>query len=113
MPDTGSATEENEICAADVSFGGQCMPLYWREFANTGWGAWSEVGSCRKIGGRVNIRAPRRGAKLRGAACCPQNGRLIEWGDRFGAPFGLTSARWRMLGAVERCQELLFITVSH
>lgn len=28
------------------------------------------------------------------------HGRLIEWGDRFAAPFGLTSARWQMLGAL-------------
>lgn len=28
------------------------------------------------------------------------NGRLIEWGDSFAAPFGLTSARWQMLGAL-------------
>ena len=27
-------------------------------------------------------------------------GRLIDWGDRFVAPFGLTSARWKMLGAL-------------
>ena len=28
------------------------------------------------------------------------NGRLIAWGDGFAAPFGLTSARWQMLGAL-------------
>jgi DNA-binding MarR family transcriptional regulator len=28
------------------------------------------------------------------------NGRLIAWGDKFVAPFGLTSARWQMLGAL-------------
>lgn len=28
------------------------------------------------------------------------NGRLLEWGDSFAAPFGLTSARWQMLGAL-------------
>lgn len=28
------------------------------------------------------------------------NGQLISWGDRFVAPFGLTSARWQMLGAL-------------
>ncbi|MBA1145599.1 winged helix-turn-helix transcriptional regulator [Ectothiorhodospiraceae bacterium WFHF3C12] len=28
------------------------------------------------------------------------NGSLIAWGDRFAAPFGLTSARWQMLGAL-------------
>ena len=28
------------------------------------------------------------------------NGQLIEWGDKFVAPFGLTSARWQMLGAL-------------
>jgi DNA-binding MarR family transcriptional regulator len=28
------------------------------------------------------------------------NGQLIEWGDRFVAPLGLTSARWQMLGAI-------------
>ena len=28
------------------------------------------------------------------------HGRLIEWGDVFVAPFGLTSARWQMLGAL-------------
>ena len=28
------------------------------------------------------------------------NGQLISWGDRFVAPFGLTSARWQILGAL-------------
>ncbi|MBW7901732.1 MAG: winged helix-turn-helix transcriptional regulator [Rhodocyclaceae bacterium] len=28
------------------------------------------------------------------------NGQLIGWGDRFAAPFELTSARWQMLGAL-------------
>lgn len=28
------------------------------------------------------------------------NGALVQWGDRFAAPFGLTSARWQMLGAL-------------
>lgn len=28
------------------------------------------------------------------------HGRLIDWGDAFAAPFGLTSARWQMLGAL-------------
>lgn len=28
------------------------------------------------------------------------NGQLIAWGDRFAAPFALTSARWQMLGAL-------------
>ncbi|MEO5350183.1 MAG: MarR family winged helix-turn-helix transcriptional regulator [Magnetococcus sp. YQC-3] len=28
------------------------------------------------------------------------NGQMIGWGDRFAAPFGLTSARWQMLGAL-------------
>ncbi len=28
------------------------------------------------------------------------NGQMIGWGDRFSAPFGLTSARWQMLGAL-------------
>lgn len=28
------------------------------------------------------------------------NGLLLAWGDRFVAPFGLTSARWQMLGAI-------------
>ncbi|ATE61895.1 MarR family winged helix-turn-helix transcriptional regulator [Thauera sinica] len=28
------------------------------------------------------------------------NGQLIEWGDRFCAPHGLTSARWQVLGAI-------------
>lgn len=28
------------------------------------------------------------------------NGRMLEWGDAFTAPFGLTSARWQILGAI-------------
>jgi DNA-binding MarR family transcriptional regulator len=28
------------------------------------------------------------------------NGLLISWGDSFGLPHGLTSARWQMLGAL-------------
>jgi DNA-binding MarR family transcriptional regulator len=28
------------------------------------------------------------------------NGLLIEWGDRFSAPHGITSARWQVLGAM-------------
>ena len=28
------------------------------------------------------------------------NGKMLEWGDAFTAPFGLTSARWQMLGAI-------------
>lgn len=28
------------------------------------------------------------------------NGRLLEWGDAFTAPYGLTSARWQILGAI-------------
>ena len=28
------------------------------------------------------------------------NGQMIAWGDKFSAPFGLTSARWQMLGAL-------------
>ncbi|WP_256077928.1 MarR family winged helix-turn-helix transcriptional regulator [Massilia sp. YIM B04103] len=28
------------------------------------------------------------------------NGRMLEWGDAFAAPFGLTSARWQILGAI-------------
>lgn len=28
------------------------------------------------------------------------HGRVLEWGDRFAAPHGLTSARWQMLGAI-------------
>ncbi len=28
------------------------------------------------------------------------NGQMLSWGDRFSAPFGLTSARWQMLGAL-------------
>lgn len=28
------------------------------------------------------------------------NGKMLEWGDSFTAPFGLTSARWQILGAI-------------
>jgi DNA-binding MarR family transcriptional regulator len=28
------------------------------------------------------------------------NGQLMDWSDAFAAPFGLTSARWQMLGAL-------------
>lgn len=28
------------------------------------------------------------------------NGKMLEWGDAFAAPFGLTSARWQILGAI-------------
>lgn len=28
------------------------------------------------------------------------NGQLIEWGDHFSHPHGLTSARWQVLGAI-------------
>lgn len=28
------------------------------------------------------------------------NGRLIEWGNQFAQPHGLTSARWQVLGAI-------------
>lgn len=28
------------------------------------------------------------------------NGRMLEWGDAFTAPFGLTSARWQILGSI-------------
>jgi DNA-binding MarR family transcriptional regulator len=28
------------------------------------------------------------------------NGRIIEWGDQLGGEFGLTSARWQVLGAI-------------
>ncbi|MCA0174960.1 MAG: MarR family winged helix-turn-helix transcriptional regulator [Proteobacteria bacterium] len=28
------------------------------------------------------------------------NGQLIEWGNQFAKPHGLTSARWQMLGAI-------------
>lgn len=30
------------------------------------------------------------------------NGKMLEWGDAFAAPFGLTRARWQILGAVAR-----------
>lgn len=29
------------------------------------------------------------------------NGQLLDWGDRFVAPYDLTSARWQMLGALQ------------
>lgn len=29
------------------------------------------------------------------------NGQLIEWGNRFSQPYGLTSARWQVLGAID------------
>jgi DNA-binding MarR family transcriptional regulator len=29
------------------------------------------------------------------------NGQLLAWGDRLVAPYGLTSARWQMLGALK------------
>ena len=35
------------------------------------------------------------------------NGTLVTWGDRFAAPFGLTSARWQMLGALALSSEAL------
>jgi DNA-binding MarR family transcriptional regulator len=35
------------------------------------------------------------------------NGQLISWGDRFAAPFELTSARWQMLGAIALTPEPL------
>ncbi|MCS4505780.1 MarR family winged helix-turn-helix transcriptional regulator [Arhodomonas aquaeolei] len=35
------------------------------------------------------------------------HGRLIEWGDSFVAPLGLTSARWQMLGALALAGEAL------
>lgn len=28
------------------------------------------------------------------------NGKMLEWGDAFTEPFGLTSARWQILGAI-------------
>lgn len=28
------------------------------------------------------------------------NGRMLEWGDAFTAPLGLTSARWQIVGAI-------------
>lgn len=28
------------------------------------------------------------------------NGQLVEWGNRFSQPHGLTSARWQVLGAI-------------
>ena len=35
------------------------------------------------------------------------NGRLIDWGDKFVAQFGLTSARWQMLGALAMTKQPL------
>ncbi len=35
------------------------------------------------------------------------NGRLIDWGDKFVTPFGLTSARWQMLGALAMSKQPL------
>ena len=35
------------------------------------------------------------------------NGCLIDWGDKFVAPFGLTSARWQMLGALAFSKQTL------
>lgn len=28
------------------------------------------------------------------------NGKMLEWGDAFTAPFGMTSARWQIIGAI-------------
>lgn len=28
------------------------------------------------------------------------NGKMLEWGNAFSSPFGLTSARWQILGAI-------------
>ncbi|MBB1125872.1 MarR family winged helix-turn-helix transcriptional regulator [Thiospirillum jenense] len=35
------------------------------------------------------------------------NGMILAWGDQFVAPFGLTSARWQMLGALALSKEPL------
>lgn len=35
------------------------------------------------------------------------NGRIIEWGDLLGAPLGLSSARWQVLGAILMAGEAL------
>lgn len=35
------------------------------------------------------------------------NGRMLDWGDAFTAPFGLTSARWQILGAIARAGQKL------
>lgn len=35
------------------------------------------------------------------------NGTMMEWGDHFVTPFGLTSARWQMLGALALSEEPL------
>ncbi len=34
------------------------------------------------------------------------NGQLIEWGNHFCQPYGLTSARWRVPGAISMAQQL-------
>ena len=33
------------------------------------------------------------------------NGLLIEWGNTFAGPHGLTSARWQVLGAISLAPE--------
>lgn len=33
------------------------------------------------------------------------NGKMLEWGDAFTAPFGLTSARWQILGAIALAEQ--------
>lgn len=35
------------------------------------------------------------------------NGAMVQWGDQFAAPFGLTSARWQMLGALALSDQLI------
>lgn len=35
------------------------------------------------------------------------NGQMLDWGDRFAAPFDLTSARWQMLGALAMASQPL------
>ena len=44
----------------------------------------------------------RKSDKLTTVALCVfgLNGQLIEWGNRFSQPHGLTSARWQVLGAI-------------
>ncbi|MCP1575967.1 MarR family winged helix-turn-helix transcriptional regulator [Herbaspirillum rubrisubalbicans] len=37
------------------------------------------------------------------------NGQLIEWGNHFSEPHGLTSARWQVLGAIAMASEQLSI----
>lgn len=37
------------------------------------------------------------------------NGLLLAWGDRFSAGFGITSARWQMLGAIAMAGQPLTI----